>query len=614
MAKLSVIVPTCLGDRVAVDLIPVARAVANLIGLVSLGDWIYNDGTSDRNGMTMDAVTFPRGAGMSLTLPAAVNGVIPTGTVTVTNGGTGHPVSMTTFMFWVKDSGTGAETAWGLATTNASGVVTAAAISNGGRVGDYSHTAPKVFTEDVDLWTLSHPETWPRRSRYFIFATTAMQQLKALKASLGIPFFLTPDDHEGWNGGFPGAFGTKAPPTVTTKAQSYEFWQTASIGVRKLLDQDFDNPAWSDPVTAFVPSGLSGLSLSGTEPFFKIRYYYVDITEAGTMVVAPCGAVNPAAPGAVCRLIFPDLLFEKGDYQVGLDDATRLLMSPVQETWLDAVQAAAVADGIGSIGIMSSKDRYGQNSDGWWSHITQWNRICANIQANNYPTWWMTGDRHVPHASVMRLGRDVADMHIVCATAAGQTSEAITPYPQMDWVDQSPDVPVVGSIEIDTDAMMTTLSVHRMGSGRVMYAVKIPFGQRKAVSTYMAPGKVTRKASSLFTDEALTKATKAAVDAAASTTWAACPATLNDAVNYTTDKFTVAAAQTVTLAAVGVAKLPPGGITLAVASGGSATLAFSGGALHDASSASITLTAGAMYRVQPSGTANVVYVTSQARL
>lgn len=108
---------------------------------------------------------------------------------------------------------------------------------------------------------------------------------------------------------------------------------------------------------------------------------------------------------------------------------------------------------------------------------------------------------------------------------------------------------------------------------------------------------------------------KLALQALVSGAWKTCPNTLDASVTYETTQLSVAAGQTVTLALAGVAALPPGGISLDVPAGGAgATLAFSGGALHDASSASITLDAGSTYAVRPSPTAGVVYVTGGARL
>lgn len=490
MAKFSVMVGTCLNGRVPVDPLATYYALPNPKAFVSLGDWLYHDGTDDRNSFSCDAVEFPRGSGLVLTLPAPVGGVMPTGSLTVTNGGTGHPVSRTAaLIFWVRDATTGADTAWGYLTTNGSGVVTAATLVYGGRAGDYTHSGTRAFTEDTDLWTWAHPESWAYRSRRVVTATTAMRKFMALP----LRRYLCPDDHELWNGGYPGAVGSKCPATVTTQAMAYAFAQTASAGVRLLEDQDFHNPAWTNPITPYVPSGLTGLGLTGTESFFKVRYFYKDYDANGNETDTPTRAV--------LRLIFLDCLFEKGNYTVGSDDSTRNLISPVQEAWLDTVQASAVAAGIQSIGIMSSKDRHGQNSDGWYTHTTQFGRIAANIQAKNYPTWWHTGDRHVPHAARWRVARgDAADLHIVCATALGATSDALQMYPQMDWADQSPDVPVLGSIVVDTDARVTILGVHDMATGRAKYAVRIPFGSRVAseANTYMAAARVSRPAPSPF--------------------------------------------------------------------------------------------------------------------
>lgn len=474
---------TCLNTRVPADPMPTFNGLKNPVGLVELGDHVYNDGTDDRFDIGLGSVSYPKGSGAVLTLPAPVNGKIPTGAVTVTNGGTGHPISRTAdFGFWVRDPSSGAVSGYGLATTNGSGVITAATITYGGKAGDYTYSGSRAFTEGTDLFTISHAELHAWRSKMMVQTTTPMKKLAAML----LWRFLCPDDHEAWNGGYPGAFGgSKSPATVTTVAQSYDFWQTASTGVRLLLDQEFNNPAWTDPVTPYVPNGLTSLGLTGTEPFFKIRYFYRDLDKFGKIVTNPTGAV--------CRLIFLDCLFEKGNYTTGVDDSSRNLISTVQEAWLDTVQASAVAAGIQSIGIMSSKDRFSQNSDGWISFITQWNRIWANIQAKNYPTWIVTGDRHVPHAGQMRFSDgDPADAEVVCMTAFGATSDAIQLYPRMIWADQSPDVPVVGSVTVDTVRRCTILTIHEMGTGRAKYSVKIRFGERRAYETHIAQPRITR--------------------------------------------------------------------------------------------------------------------------
>lgn len=486
----SILIATCFNSRVPVDLMPVVKALRNLTHFVCLGDWIYHDGTDDRFDVGLDEVSFPKGSGLVLTLPAPVSGKVPVGAVTVTAGGTGHPVSRTAnFSFWVVDPSTGRASAFGQATTDAGGVVTSASITYGGRAGDYTYSGSRAFTEGTDMFTIAHEESWPWRSKYMCQTTVGMSKFMALP----LRRYLAPDDHELWNGGFPGSYTgtTKSPPTVTTQAQGYTFAQTARRGVRKLLDQDFHNPPTKRPTTPYVPSGLTGLGLTGTEDFFGVDYFYVDIDAAGNEVT------NPKA--AVFRKIMLDCLWEKGNYQVGSDDATRNLISPVQEAWLDATQASAVAAGIQSIMICSSKDRFGQNSDGWWSHTTQWNRINANIEAKNYPSFWVTGDRHVPHAGRMTTaGGNVANIEVICPTAAGATSEQIVWYPEMVWADQSPDVPVAGSVEVNSRKRTTTVCVHDMFTGQVKYAVTIPWGSRKAKRTYMAAANVTKPTATPF--------------------------------------------------------------------------------------------------------------------
>lgn len=487
----TIAIATCFNSRVPVDLLPVIKAVRNCTHFISLGDWIYHDGTDDRFDCALGSVSFPQGTGLVLTLPAPVSGKVPVGAVTVTNGGTGHPINRTAdFSFWVVDPTTKRASAFGQATTNGSGVVTAASITYGGKAGDYTYSGSRAFTEGSDLFTISHSESWPWRSKHMYQTTVGMQKFMALP----LRRYLAADDHEYVNGGFPGSYTgtTKSLDTVTTQAQAYTYFKTAVEGVRQLLAQDFHNPAPRKPTAAFVPNGLNGLGLSGNEPEFKVWYFYVDIDANGNEVT------NPKA--AVYRKIVLDCLFEKGNYQLGADDATRNLISPIQEAWLDATMADAVANGIQSIGIYSSKDRFGQNSDGWWSHTTQFNRICANIQAKDYPAHWLTGDRHVPHASRMRVAwGHVADMEIVCPTAAGATSDRIVQYAEMVWADQSPDIPVVGTVEVNSRKKTTTISVHNMFTAQVMYSVVIPWGSRKAKKTNVAAAQVAKPAAVPFT-------------------------------------------------------------------------------------------------------------------
>lgn len=593
MAKFSILLGTCLNDRIPVDPLPTYNAVPNPVAFVSLGDWLYHDGTSNRNALALDAVEFPRGSGLVLQLPAAVGGVIPTGALTVTNGGSGHPINRSAALFfWVRDPITGATTAHGMLTTNGTGVVTAANLVYGGRAGDYSHTSPRAFTEDTDLWTWAHPESWAYRSRAVVTATTAMRKFMQLP----LVRYLCPDDHEYWNGGFPGAFGTKAPTTVTTQDKAWEFAQTCSAGVRGLIDQDFHNPAWADPVTAYVPSGLSGRGLSGFEPFFKVRYFSVDITSSGRVVTNACGT-NPVPPsGTVIRLILLDCLFEKGNYQVGSDDSNRNLISPIQEAWFYASCAVAKAAGVGGIRVLSSKDRHGQNSDGFWSHTTQFARMATAIQTNDWPVLWQTGDRHIPHAARWRVPRNPADMHIICATALGATSEDIVMYPEMDWSDRSPDSPVMGSIVVDTTAMTITDSVHDMATGRAKYAAVLPFGSRIARWTYMAAPKVARPVPSPLASAASNLGT---VPVAAPTSLSA-----TNAASYNGAKLSLAAGATLTVSDAAWPLLTEG-LTIVVGQSGSATLAFSGTATKEnaagTSSANFVLAACGVYRLSQGG-------------
>lgn len=81
------------------------------------------------------------GSGASITIGAAVSGVLPTAAPTVTAGGTSYPVSQTLPVRYV--SSTGVATATGTVTTNGSGVITSATVTNGG--GSYTNGAPEAM-------------------------------------------------------------------------------------------------------------------------------------------------------------------------------------------------------------------------------------------------------------------------------------------------------------------------------------------------------------------------------------------------------------------------------------------------------------------------------------
>lgn len=81
------------------------------------------------------------GSGASITLPAAVNGVVPAGTVTVASGGTGYLASKTVY---VRFSIGGNDSCFGTVTTSSTGVVTSAVVLDGG--AGYTHTSSTAAT------------------------------------------------------------------------------------------------------------------------------------------------------------------------------------------------------------------------------------------------------------------------------------------------------------------------------------------------------------------------------------------------------------------------------------------------------------------------------------
>jgi hypothetical protein len=81
------------------------------------------------------------GSGASITLAAAVNGAVPVGAATVTSGGTGYPASKTIYVNFTISSNS---TAMGTITTGSTGVITAAAVLDGGT--GYAHATNTAST------------------------------------------------------------------------------------------------------------------------------------------------------------------------------------------------------------------------------------------------------------------------------------------------------------------------------------------------------------------------------------------------------------------------------------------------------------------------------------
>lgn len=577
----SIIVGTCLNTRVGMDPEPVAEALENPTVFVNLGDMAYNDGNDAINGGVMDSITYPVGTGLSLQIPAAVGGKIPTGSLTINSGGSGHPASLSNWIFWLVDPVTRAERAWGYLTTNGSGVVTAATLQYGGKSGDYSHTMTTNMVEGTQLFTLSHSETLLHRTREFVLATAPMQKFKKRRDSCQMLWYTRGDDHEHYNGGVPGSLAPKAPAGVTTPAAAWAFMQTTVRA--NLLHQAalFDNPTPRTPTTPYVPPLLSSLGLTGLEDAFRVHYFHIDLDSRGKLTTDLSKTIT--------RGIMLDCLWESSDYQTGSDDASRYKISPIQEAWVLARMAEAHAAGVPLTVIFSGKDRYGQNSDGFTNYQTQWNRMNAAMQAAGYRYLWMTGDRHVPHAAHLRTAYgDVADVHVVCATAFGSFSDRITMYPGCDWVDQSPDVPVLGSLTFDSEKRKIYVVVHAMGTAAPKYALVIDYGQKIASAKYVAAAKLSPQ---------LRRPVKLAP----------LPVTASRTAKFSDDGAILELSASVTYTLSNAVPLPSG-VTLIGPASGTATLAVTGGATTNGATSTISITANSTNLVMLRAGSSTAYV------
>lgn len=176
----------------------------------------------------------------------------------------------------------------------------------------------------------------------------------------------------------------------------------------------------------------------------------------------------------------------------------KVMWGSIQEAWIYAACADAVAQGVKHILMMSSKDLFNlDNQDGWaasagggnYPYTPHRNRVLATIESNNWPVIWMCGDRHCAHAAMTSTANgDAFSVFSICPTPLGSLNNTNatlnignTPYPEMVWQHRKRDQLVHGVYTWDDANQQSIMQVIDNSDNVEEFAVTIPAGSRLPV-------------------------------------------------------------------------------------------------------------------------------------
>lgn len=461
-----------------------------------LGDLAYMDGSMGSpsglggpaeliNGDSCEGQVFnDTAAGAVITVGAAIsfNGVagqLPLGAATVTNGGTGYPVSQT---FTANLSGQGGSGAVVTCTVNGSGVITAATVLAPGR--GYGNAGSAAFSLVNMNWTSGY---WQRRLDQ-VMRTPAWNDLQLARAA-GYKAYFIPDDHErsnNWD------FSTgQAPTGATTLVKVLDWWRTSNVGMAYVMSTYWDNQPGGGrgdiPANMVGITGAAGLVSATDFPWYPLEH---DYDQLGGLIT------NGTTP--TIRVLVLDCISGKHP-QTAADNASKKMIGDVQLAWLQARCLDATARGVRHIWVLSGKDLFNlDNQDGWgatagggnFPYSTQRDAILAWGQANSVPWIWVCGDRHCAHAAMRSVAQgDAYDVTAVCPTPFGSKNGTTatltignTPYPEMVWQHRKRDQLVHGLLTWDADNQQSVISIVDNCDDTEQFAVMVPAGARVPAS------------------------------------------------------------------------------------------------------------------------------------
>lgn len=479
--------------RAAYPVNPRHILAGNPVGVTSLGDLIYNAGNFYRGTSDLcPAIAYQKnGTGAVISFGAAVNGMLPAGTSGgIISGGSGYPVSTT---FPVTFAGSGGNTAYGTATTNASGVVasasTATANNFGGGIGGYTSVGTANFT----IQETGQPEFVTRQILNAWSTTDKYNLLIGNRAAGQYKFFFTPDDHEWSDNGdwtvtrLNNQFGT----AFATLADVAQYYLKQQEGLRQFITTYTDNPSWR-VYGGDVPAALVGIL---TPDQILIKDFYIDYDDNGNIVTQ----------GGAVRVYYYDCVGSKSP--LADPDSTAPGTNGVVKTMLGGGQKGrllAAAQDAASKGMFfldaSSKDFFNvDNGDGWFAFSTERDSILTAFDAMGLSHLGLGSDRHNMHSShVYKSDGGAYDVETLCGCPTATETMGITPYAQNDWTDLRHDGQGFTRCYWDSDAKVMTGAIVDHWSGDALRVKQIPLGSRKAARQWMARSRISSPVTDLY--------------------------------------------------------------------------------------------------------------------
>lgn len=232
-------------------------------------------------------------------------------------------------------------------------------------------------------------------------------------------------------------------------------------------------------VSVFFPGTALQFTVSGgTLPSGVVAGTTYYVSSAGYSVGATTFQIAPTLANALAGT--NSITLSGGSGTWSFTNVGKTLFGKTQLAWIKSTIQAAVAKGIQSIVIASTKDLFNvDNNDGPWQYAAERDALLLWIHQNNYPVSWLCGDKHYPHVGISRVANgDPYDAIGVCACPFGQGMGTLTQYRQNVWAYGRADGTVIGSIFVDTDAKTTTLTIHDAWSLDPLFSAVIPFGAR----------------------------------------------------------------------------------------------------------------------------------------
>ena len=297
----------------------------------------------------------------------------------------------------------------------------------------------------------------------------------------GIKVYFQADDHDCAHNNFDHTVAQSAATwlngvngqtrTITTQSQVLQIWRFRIQALRNIIADYGDNPPFGPP-NGDIPSAMVGTASASEYP---VEYFYQDFGDTGF-------------GGKTLRLIFPDSVSYKNP-QTDPDTAAKQFWGPTQEEWLYRTALEAKQQGFGMVGFISTKDLFNvDNNDGPWTYSVRRDALLQKLSDAGIPSFWLTGDKHVPHAGVTLTAAGQAYNSIsICACPFGQGCGQLAQYAQNNWYASRNDQAVFGAIEVDSVGQTVTVSIVDAFTGQNEYSVVLPFFSQVPSSVYMAP-------------------------------------------------------------------------------------------------------------------------------